>query len=107
MEQWFFLAGAIALEVIGTTFMKLSDGLTKTLPIALMLLFYVASFLVLTLALRKIEVGIAYAVWSGVGTALIALIGIVYFQETVTPFKLIGISLIILGVIGINLGSSH
>ncbi len=107
MQHWFFLGGAIALEVIGTTFMKLSDGLTKPLPIALMLLFYVASFLVLTLALRKIEVGIAYAVWSGAGTALIALIGILYFQEAITTFKLIGIGLIILGVIGINLGGSH
>ncbi|MBK1640480.1 hypothetical protein CKO12_01015 [Chromatium okenii] len=107
MQHWFFLSGAIALEVIGTTFMKLSAGLTKPLFIALMLLFYVASFLVLTLALRKIEVGVAYAVWSGAGTALIAAIGILYFQEAITTFKLIGIGLIILGVIGINLGGSQ
>ncbi|MBK1694926.1 hypothetical protein CKO09_09260 [Chromatium weissei] len=108
MQHWFFLAGAIALEVVGTTFMKLSDGLTKPLPIALMLTFYVLSFLALTLALKKIEVGVAYAVWSGVGTALIAIIGMMYFREAVTMLKFISISLIILGVVGINLaGSGH
>ncbi|WP_242445311.1 DMT family transporter [Chromatium okenii] len=80
----------------------------QPLPIALMLAFYVLSFLALTLALKKVEVGVAYAVWSGVGTALIAIIGIVYFREAVTLLKFFSILLIILGVVGINLaGSSH
>lgn len=108
MQHWFFLAGAIALEVAGTTSMKLSEGFTKLLPSVLLFVFYAASFVALTLALKKIEVGVAYAVWSGAGTALIAAIGILYFNETATLIKFISILLIIVGVVGLNLsGLKH
>ncbi len=106
MQHWFFLAGAIALEVAGTTSMKLSEGFTKLVPSVLLFVFYAASFVALTFALKKIEVSVAYAVWSGVGTALIAAIGILYFREAATVLKFISILLIILGVVGLNLGGA-
>ena len=106
MQHWFILAGAIALEVAGTTSMKLSEGFTKLVPSVLLFVFYAASFVALTLALKKIEVSVAYAVWSGVGTALIAAIGILYFREAATVLKFISILLIIVGVVGLNLSGA-
>lgn len=102
MQHWFFLAGAIALEVAGTTSMKLSEGFTKLVPSVLLFVFYAASFVALTLALKKIDVSVAYAIWAGVGTALIAAIGILYFREAVTALKLVSILLIVVGVVGLN-----
>ncbi|MES9846199.1 MAG: multidrug efflux SMR transporter [Candidatus Sedimenticola sp. PURPLELP] len=103
MQHWLILAGAIVLEVAGTTSMKLSEGFTKLTPSILIFVFYAASFAALTLALKKIEVSVAYAVWSGAGTALIAMIGVIYFSESLTLIKIISILLIIGGVIGLNL----
>lgn len=103
MQQWLFLAGAIALEIAGTTSMKLSHGFSRPLPSVLLFVFYLGSIVALTLALRKIDVSIAYAIWSGVGTAAIALIGILFFREQVSAVKLVSIALIVLGVIGVNL----
>ncbi len=74
--SWFYLILAIILEIIGTTSMKLSQGFTKTLPSIVMFIFYILSLISLTLALKKVDVSVAYAVWSGLGTTLIALIGI-------------------------------
>lgn len=108
MQYWFFLVVAIVLEVAGTTSMKLSRGLTQIVPSVFMFLFYAASFVMLTLALKKIEVSVAYAVWAGIGTALIATIGILYFRESITMLKFVSILLIIIGVVGLNLsGAKH
>jgi len=106
MGSWTILMAAIAFEVIGTTCMKLSDGFTRYVPATLMLLFYLASLVGLSLTLKKIEVGIAYAVWSGVGTALIAVIGIAFFQEELTPMKVGGMLLVITGAVMLNLASN-
>lgn len=103
MQQWFYLGLAIILEVTGTTFMKLSEGFTRLVPSILIFVFYGASFVALTLALKKIEVGVAYAIWAGVGTALIAVIGIVGFKESATALKFVSIGLIIIGVVGLHL----
>ena len=70
MHPWLLLVSAIALEVAGTTSMKLSQGFTRLVPSVLLFVCYVASFVALTLALKKIEVSVAYAVWAGVGTAM-------------------------------------
>lgn len=106
--SWLLLIGAILLEVIGTTCMKLSQGLTRLVPVFLMFIFYLLSIALLSIVLKKIEVGIAYAVWSGVGTALIATIGIVFFREQVTLMKMGGILLIITGSVMLNLtGGMH
>ncbi len=99
-----YLVLAILLEVSGTTCMKLSEGFTRLLPSILLFVFYLLSFGMLTLALKKIDVSVAYAVWSGVGTALIATIGVLWFKEPATAMKLISLGLIIAGVIGLNLG---
>ncbi len=99
-----YLALAILSEVAGTTSLKFSQGFTKPLPSILVVLFYGLSFWVLSLALKKIDVSIAYAIWSAVGTALITTIGVLWFKEPITAIKIGSIVLIILGVIGLNLG---
>ena len=105
---WLYLILAILLEVCGTTCMKLSDGFTKTIPSILLFVFYTLSFGMLTMALKKLDVSVAYAVWSGMGTALIATIGVLWFKEPLTALKLISLGLIILGVVGLNLsGGTH
>jgi len=108
MQSWLYLAGAIILEVAGTTSMKLSQGFTKFLPSILIFLFYGLSFTALAFALKRIDVSIAYAVWSGVGTALIAIIGFIFFRETMTLLKIGSIGLIIIGVLGLSIAArSH
>ena len=105
---WLYLALAILLEVSGTTCMKLSEGFTRMVPSILLVVFYTLSFGMLTLALKKIDVSVAYAIWSGVGTALIASIGVLWFKEPATAMKLISLGLIIMGVVGLNLsGGAH
>ena len=103
--SWFYLVLAIILEVAGTTAMKLSEGFSKIGPSIAMIVFYIASLFALTLALKKIDVSVAYAIWAGVGTSLIAIIGIIYFKEPLTLIKAISIALIIIGVVGLNLSS--
>jgi len=108
MQYWLYLAGAIALETAGTTSMKLSDGFTKLVPSILIFLFYAASFVALTFALKGIDVSLAYAIWSGIGTIIIATIGILYFQEPATALKIVSIGLIVIGVVGLKLsGVTH
>ena len=104
--NWFYLILAIVFEVSGTASMKFSEGFTRTTPSILMFVFYLLSLISLNLTLKTIDVSIAYAVWSGLGTALIALIGIFYFKEPLTLFKVISIVFIIIGVMGLNLGQS-
>ncbi|MBX3411188.1 MAG: multidrug efflux SMR transporter [Pirellulales bacterium] len=105
---WLILLAAIVLEVCGTTCMKLSAGFTRLGYTVALFVFYLLSLSALTLALKRIEVSVAYAVWSGVGTALIALIGMTYFREPVSATKIVSLGLIIAGVVGLNLaGSAH
>lgn len=106
MQVWLLLAGAIVLEVAGTLSMKLSEGFTRLLPSVLIVVFYAASFTLLAFVLKKIDVSIAYAVWSGVGTALIALIGMLYFNEPAGALKLASLGLIIMGVVGVHLSGT-
>ena len=79
--HWLYLSLAIIFEVGGTTCMKLSEGLTKPLFAALIFVLYGVSFVMLALALKKIDLGLSYAIWAGIGTAAIALIGYVWFKE--------------------------
>lgn len=106
--HWLFLVGAIVSEVCGTTAMKLSQGFTRLIPSLVMGVCYVISLGLLTLALKRIDVSFAYAIWSGLGTALISVIGVLYFKEPATALKLASIALIVLGVVGLNLsGARH
>jgi small multidrug resistance pump len=83
--------------------MKLSEGFTKLVPSALKFVFYAASFVALTFALKGIDVSISCAIWSGIGTVLIATIGILYFQGPATALRIVSIGLIVAGVAGLNL----
>ena len=106
--HWIFLILAILSEVAGTICMKLSAGFTKPLPSILMWVFYAICFSLLPLTLKKIDVSVAYAIWSGVGTALIATVGVLYFREPLTPLRVIGLVAIVAGVVALNLaGQPH
>ena len=102
MQAWLLLTAAILLEVAGTTSMKLSQGFTFAAPSVLIFVFYACSFIALTLALRWLDLSVAYATWAGVGTVLITLIGFWYFDEQATLFKAVCIALIVIGVVGLN-----
>jgi small multidrug resistance pump len=105
---WIYLLLAILLEIAGTTMLKLSEGFTKLLPSVAMAIFYALSFGALSLTLKRIDVGVAYAVWSALGTALIAAIGVLWFHEPLTALKIISLVAIIGGVVGLYLsGGVH
>ncbi|KQX81884.1 MULTISPECIES: multidrug efflux SMR transporter [unclassified Streptomyces] len=101
------LAGAIAAEVAATTAMKYSDGFSRLWPSLLTASGYVVSFLLLAQTLKTVGIGTAYAIWAGVGTAAIAVIGLALFGESLTPTKAVGILLIVGGVVVLNLGGAH
>ena len=86
--------------------MKMSQGFTRTLPSVLLFVFYGVSFALMTVAVKKIDVSVSYAIWSGVGTATIALIGVFWFRETLTATQVASIVLIILGVIALRWGAA-
>ena len=102
-----YLATAIVLEICGTTSLKLSDGFTRLGPSGAVVFCYVASFALLSLALRGIELSIAYALWSGVGTAVVATIGVVWFGESAGAWKLVCLALIVLGGAGLHLSERY
>jgi len=103
MIIWLYIFLAIVLEVVATTCLKLSEGFSKIVPSILMFVFYGLSFTILTLVLKKIELGIVYAVWSGLGTVLITTIGIFWMNESASPVKIGAILLIIIGVVILKL----
>jgi small multidrug resistance pump len=100
--NWIYLFSAIVLEVGGTLSLKLSDGLMKRGPVLLMILLYGLSFFAFSHALKHMEVGTAYAVFSALGTALMASVGILWFNEPATVLKIVSLMMIIVGVIGLN-----
>lgn len=101
-QAWAVLSGAILFEVAGTTCMRLSEGFTRLTPSVLIFVFYAVSFALNTLVVRVLGLSVVYAVWSGVGTVLTAMIGIYYFKEPATAAKLVCIGLIVTGVIGLH-----
>ena len=98
-----FLIGAILSEVFGSTMLKKTDGFKKVLPTIGFVLGYLGAFTGLSLALVTIELSVAYAIWSGVGTALTVLVGIILFKEPANIKVYLGVFLIILGVVLLNL----
>ncbi|SCW68297.1 small multidrug resistance pump [Rhizobium mongolense subsp. loessense] len=99
------LFAAIVLEVIGTTALQLSQQLTRFWPSVLLVVCYAAAFYVLSLTLKVIPVGIAYAIWSALGIVLISVVGLVYFKQRLDLPAVIGLGLIITGVLVVNLFS--
>ncbi|WP_312339319.1 DMT family transporter [Anaerospora hongkongensis] len=108
MNAYVLLGIAIALEIIGTSTMKASAGFTKLVPSLLFVVIMGASFYSVSQALTEIPLGIAYAIWSGLGTALTALVAVVIWKETMNLYTVTGIVLIIAGVVLLNLkGAGH
>ena len=104
---YLLLAAAIIAEVIGTTALKFSDGFTRLWPSVITVATYVLSFVLLAQTLKSMAVGTAYAIWSAAGTALIAAIGIVFLGESATWTRVLGITLVIIGVVVLNLSEAH
>lgn len=103
---WLLMIAAILFEVAGTTCMKMSDGFRKLKPTIGLAIFYPLCFVCLTLAMENIDVSVAYAVWSAIGTALIAVIGFTYFKEKRSAVKYTSLGLIITGVVVLNLSGT-
>jgi len=102
-----FLTLAIASEVIATLALKSSEGFSRPLPAAIVVIGYGISFWLLALVLKNLSVGTTYAIWSAAGTAAIALIGIALYGEAANALKLASLGLIVLGVIGLNAAGAH
>jgi len=101
------LALAIALELSGTICLKLSHGFSRLLPSIGVVCFYIGSFALMAQSLKTLEVGIVYAIWAGVGTALIAVVGVLAFGESVTAFKILGLLMIIGGTFLLRMASAQ
>ena len=105
---WFLLAIAIAAEIVGTLLLKRSDGFTKLCPSVGVVIGYLTAFALLSQSLKKIDVGITYAIWSGFGIVGAAVGGAIFFNQHLTKLNLIGMAIIISGVVIMNLGGvSH
>ncbi len=98
MSAIVYLVIAIIFEVAGTTAMKLSEGFTRVWPALFIFVFYGLAFTGLTVALTSLSLGMAYAIWSGVGTALTAMIGYFIFKEKLNTLKILGITSIVAGI---------
>lgn len=103
--SWILLFAAILFEVAGITSMKLSRGFSEPLPSIAVPVFYVLSAAAVILVLKRLELSVTYAIWSGVGTALAAMIGIAYFREPLTLMNVAFLALVILGVVGLSLAA--
>ncbi len=101
------LAAAISTEVIATVSLKASDGFSRPIPSAITVVGYIVSFWLLALVLKELSVGTTYAIWSAVGTAAVALIGIAIYGEAASVLKIASLGLIVLGVIGLNAAGAH
>lgn len=106
MKYWIFLAVAILSEVIATSALKASEGFTRLTPSATVIIGYLVSFYFLSLTLKVIPVGIAYAIWSGIGVVLVALAGWWFYGQKLDLAAILGLALILTGVVVINLFST-
>ena len=104
---YLFLCLAIAVEVAGTSLIKSTDGFSRLWPSIACLAAYGVSFAFLSQAVKDVPVGVAYALWSGLGTIAIVAIGAVFLGETLSLAKIIGVALVVSGVVVLNLGGTH
>jgi small multidrug resistance pump len=103
--NWLFLIGAISFEIVATSALKATEGFSRPWPTILTIVCYIAAFFCLSLALRTIPMGVAYAIWSGVGIVAISVIGLVVYRQQLDAPALAGIALILTGTLVINLFS--
>ena len=106
MNTWWILAIAIIAEVIATSALKVSEGFTRLIPSLVVVVGYGIAFYGLALTLKTIPVGVAYAIWSGMGIVLVTLIGWFLFDQKLDPAAIIGMGLIVAGVVVMNVFSA-
>ena len=106
IKTYLFLIGAIFCEVAGTMLLPVTQNFTKIIPTALLTLFYLIAFYLLTFVVNKLPIAIVYATWSGLGVFTISILGYIFFRQTLTWQAIIGLFLIVIGVILVN-GFSH
>ncbi len=106
MSAWVALAIAIISEVIATSFLKASDGFSKLWPSVIVIVGYASAFYFMSISIKSIPVGVTYAIWSGTGIVLIALVGWLVLGQKLDWPALLGISLLVAGVLVIQLGSN-
>ena len=104
MHPYILLAISIAAEVVATSALKSSQGLTRLWPSVLAVLGYCAAFYLVSKVMNHMATGVVYAIWSGAGTAAMALVGYWLFNESLDTLKLVSIGLIVVGVVGLNAG---
>lgn len=104
--SYLFLLGAIASEVVATSLLKSTEGFTRLWPTVGCLTGYAVAFALLAQAVKQVPVGVAYAMWSGLGTAAIVAIGVLFLGEKVTLLQVLGVVMVIVGVIVLNLGGA-
>ena len=105
LMPWLYLGTAILAEVVGTSALKASDGFTRLWPSVIVVVGYACAFWLLALTLRSIPVGVAYAIWAGLGIVLIALVGVFLFGQKLDAPAVIGMGLIVVGVVVMNVFS--
>lgn len=102
MNAWVYLAIGIVFEVIGTSSLKLSNGFTHSVWSSVCVVCFIAALYALSLSVKSLDISVVYAIWSGAGIMIISLIGAFFFQEQFTLSKLVFISLIVIGVVGLQ-----
>jgi len=102
---WLLLAGSVLAEVLGTIALRHADGFTRPIPALSTAALYALAIWLMSLSVRQLDVGLAYAVWAGAGTALIAVIGMLAFGESAHVLRLLGVGMIIAGVVTLNLSA--
>ena len=107
MTAWILLTLAILAEVCGTVALRLTEGFTRPVPGAIVVVGYGLSFYLLSLVLKQLPLSLIYAVWSGAGTALVAIVGVVALSEGLSTLKVFGIALVIAGIVSLNLSGAH
>jgi small multidrug resistance pump len=107
MSAGLMLALAIATEVVGTVLLRVSDGFTRLWPSTGVVAFYVLSVILLARVLRELEIGFTYAVWAGIGTATVAIVGVAVWNEPMSLVKAASLGAVIVGVVGLNVSAAH
>lgn len=102
---WLVLAASVLAEVLGTLALRYTEGFTKLWPSAAVVVCYSCAIWLMSVAVKHIEMGLTYAVWAGAGTALTALLGIIWFEETTSVLRFAGLGCIVVGVIALNLSA--
>lgn len=103
---WLVLAASVLAEVLGTVALRHADGFTRLWPSAAVAVCYACAIWLMSLAVKHLEMGLTYAVWAGAGTALTAMLGMIWFGETTSALRLAGLGCIVVGVVALNL-SAH